>query len=116
MAGSFPSANSTSRTGPMTWTTRPTFASAIRGVLLLVTGPFSFQSRRPGDDLDQFLGDPRLAGAVVVQGQRIDHVSRVLRRRVHRGHARGVLGRRGLEQDLEDDELQVPRQETGEDR
>src|SRR5713226_2390059 len=100
MAGSVPSANSTSRTGPMTWTTRPMLCSAM--FLAPVTFE-SLQSRRPGDDLDQFLGDPRLAGAVVVQGQRVDHVSRVLGRRVHRGHACGVLGRRGLEKDLEDD-------------
>src|SRR6476659_2826310 len=109
IGGSWPSGNSTSRTGPITWTTRPVFCSAIANLLELL------ERRGARNDLDQFLRDPRLPGAVVGQGERVDHLPRVLRRRLHRGHPRAVLRGRGLEQHPEDRELEVPREELRED-
>src|ERR1700756_4374364 len=83
MNGSSPS-NCTSITAPITWVTRPTMLLAI-AVLPLSNG---FGA---GDDLDQFLGDVRLARAVVVQRQALDHVARVAGCVVHGGHTRTML-------------------------
>ena len=47
---------------------------------------------RAGDDLDQFLGDHRLARAVVELRLLLDHVAGVARGVVHRAHARALLG------------------------
>src|SRR3954447_21190011 len=83
MNGSSPS-NCTSMTAPITWVTRPTMLLAIS--LLPLSDGFG-----AGDDLDEFLGDVRLARPIVVQCQALDHVAGVARRIVHRRHARAVL-------------------------
>ena len=44
-----------------------------------------------GDDFNQFFGDRRLTGSVVVESQAVDHVAGVARRAVHRGHARAMF-------------------------
>src|SRR5690606_38670164 len=69
-----------------------------------------------GHDLDQLLGDLRLAGAVVEQGEVVDHLAGVARRVVHRGHARALLARRVLDQRPIDLYREVARQQLREDR
>jgi len=54
-----------------------------------------------GDDFDQLSGDLGLAGAVVVEGQLVDHIAGVARGAVHRRHARALLARRALEERAE---------------
>src|ERR1700722_12006090 len=83
MKGNSPG-NCTSTTAPSTCVTRPTTLLAMR------KGPSSerFGAR---NDLDQFSCDVGLAGAIVVQGQPLDHVASVTGRVVHRGHARAML-------------------------
>src|SRR5262245_35584095 len=101
-----------SRTGPMIATTLPKFFSAmtssafrVSGFWFLVSGggaepetsnetpeTFLFERRRSRDDLDQFLRDARLARPVVGERQLVDHLARVLRGGVHRGHPRAHLG------------------------
>src|SRR5262249_42906906 len=95
---SFPAGNSTTTTGTMIWTTVHC-VSILRDLFPMVRGGSSTESRGPRDDLDQFLGDARLARAVVLEGEGVDHLPRVLRCGVHRGHARAVLGRVRLEED-----------------
>ena len=67
------------------------------------------------NDFDQFLGDLRLARAVVAQRQRVDDVAGVARRRIHRRHARALLGRLVLEQRAEDLHRDIARQQIGQD-
>ena len=45
-----------------------------------------------GDDLDQFLGDNRLARAVIGERLLLDHLAGVAGGVVHRGHAGALLG------------------------
>ena len=40
-------------------------------------------ARHTGDDVDQLVGDGGLATTVVLHGQTVDHVRRVLRRVIH---------------------------------
>ena len=67
------------------------------------------------DDLDQFLGDLRLALAVVADRQPVDHVAGVARGVVHGAHLGALLGGGVLEQRAEDLDRDVARQEVGED-
>src|SRR5690242_520571 len=67
------------------------------------------------DDFDQFLGDHRLAGAVIDQRLLADHLTGVARGVVHRGHLRAVERGVVLEQRAEDLHGDVARQEAGED-
>src|SRR6185437_14733123 len=90
MYGSSPS-NCTSITAPITWVTRPTMLLAI--TVLPLSNGFG-----AGDDLDEFLGDVRLACAVIVQRQALDHVAGVACRVVHGRHARAVLAGRTFQQ------------------
>ncbi len=46
---------------------------------------------RARDDFDELFGDLRLALAVILDRQLVDHVARVARRAVHRGHPRALL-------------------------
>src|SRR6476659_6589914 len=98
-------------TGPMTWVMRPTLFDMV-SPWLARSGSQRFGA---GNDLDQFLGDHRLARAVVEQRLLADHVAGVARRVVHGRHLRtvergGVLQERA--QDLPGD---VARQELAED-
>src|SRR5271165_714361 len=110
MNGSSPG-NCTSTTAPNTCVTRPTT------LLAMLCGPSRCGSERLGarDDLDQFACDVGLAGPVVVQGQPLDHVARVTRRVIHRGHARAVLTGGALQQRRIDLHRQRPRQQAVED-
>src|SRR5688572_20850799 len=114
ISGSGPS-NWTSTTAPITWDTRPILLlEALVGAFM--TSPFSRSERFcAGDDLDQFLRDHRLALAVVLQCEPVDHFARVAGRRIHRGHARALLGRGVLEQRAENLHGYVARQQLGED-
>jgi hypothetical protein len=76
---------------------------------------YSLERVGAGDDLDELLGDRGLARAVVGEGQPVDHLAGVLGRRLHRGHARGVLGGLRLEQHAVDLEGHVAREELLED-
>src|SRR5689334_5110207 len=107
MNGSSPS-NCTSMTAPITWVTRPTMLLAMS--LLPLSDGFG-----AGNDLDQFLGDVRLARAVIVQGQALDHVAGVARGVVHRRHARPVLAGGTFEQRAVELDRQRLRQEARQD-
>src|SRR5262245_41940997 len=75
MAGRWPS-NWTSTTAPITWVTRPTCDPFPFVIVILV---LARRLHRLGarNDLDQFLGDLRLALTVVAQRQPVDHVAGV---------------------------------------
>src|SRR3990167_3976564 len=113
MAGSLPGSNSTSTTGPMTWTMVP----------WLMTGPFppsryastDWKGFRPADNVQELLRDALLAGLVVLDGQEIDHLAGVLGRGLHGRHARSVLPGHGLHERPEDLGRHVARQERVED-
>src|SRR5262245_8960048 len=116
IAGRWPS-NCTSTTAPMTWVMCPTG--------LAMDGPWL--SRRhmglprrshrlgAGDDLDQLLGDHRLAGAVVGQRLFADHLAGIAGGVVHRAHLRAVERGGVLEQRAEDLHRDVARQQLGQD-
>src|SRR2546423_232708 len=95
IAGRWPS-NCTSTTAPMTWVTRPTTLVAV--AILFPAPCTSSQRLRPGDDLDQLLGDHGLAGAVVLERLRPDHLAGVAGGVVHAAHARAPRGRGVLSQ------------------
>src|SRR5260370_28391607 len=100
MNGRSPS-NLTSTTAPMTWVIVPMLFFAMTGVpCVLGAGPL--EGFGAGNNLDQFLGDDRLAGAVVVDGQPVDPLAGIARRAVHRRHARALLARHVLVQRRDD--------------
>src|SRR5438552_7726929 len=107
IAGRWPS-NCTSTTAPMTWVIFP-----------VATAMSSSQSKLKrlgaGDDLDQLLGDHRLARAVVGQRLLADHFAGVARRVVHRAHLRAVERGVVLEQRAEDLHGKILRQQLGQD-
>src|SRR5687767_5644352 len=76
--------------------------------LLLLRG------RRARDYLDDLARDARLSDAVHVERQRLNQLARVLRRRVHRRHARALLARHRLQERAVDLRLDQPRQELAE--
>src|SRR5690606_38639154 len=119
-SGNWPGGNSTSTTGPMTWTTRPTR-------LLSLMAPASFTPPRPraqrqaigpapppaggassvgtdvkglspAHDLRNLFRDRRLPRPVERERQRPDHLRGVVRRGTHRAHSGGVLASLGLQQ------------------
>src|SRR5580698_3829687 len=117
MYGSSPS-NCTSTTAPITWVTRPTMLLAMVCIPSRSRGSKSRRSSDgfgAGDDLDQFLGDVRLARPVVVQRQALDHVAGVARGTVHRGHPRAVFSGGTFQQRAKHLDRQVLRQQAGED-
>src|SRR3712207_6199900 len=111
IAGRCSSSNCTSTTAPMTWATRP-LRFAASAIAIVVRPVLSGRSERlrARDDLDEFLGDLRLAGAVVVEGEALDHVAGVARGVVHGGHLRAAEGGRVFEQRAEDLHREVARQ------
>ena len=70
--------------------------------------------RRARDYLDNLARDARLPYAVHVERQRLNQLARVLRRRVHRGHARALLARDRFEQRAVDLRLDQARKELRE--
>src|SRR4051812_42953015 len=95
---------------PRSWrqTQRSTFGVVLPGRLLR-------ERVRARDDLEDLLRDLRLAGAVHRQRQRVDQLSRGLRRIAHRGHPGPLLGRGRLEQRAVDLRLDVDRKQPPED-
>src|SRR5690242_12521639 len=96
--------NSTSTTAPMICTTLPWFIALSSQIACLVGACLqamlarrraptndSLDRRRTADDLRDFLRDRRLPRLVVDQRQRVNRFGRVVRRRFHRHHARGVF-------------------------
>ena len=105
IAGSCPS-NCTSTTAPMTCATRPVVFSAMFAPVSpavrpgeFVRRPQALHSERLGarNDLDEFLGDHRLARPVVEDRLLLDHLAGVSGRRVHGAHLGAHLGRHILE-------------------
>ena len=71
------------------------FADIVRHFILLrVWVWFRLHRFGAGDNFDQFLGDGRLAGPVIDQGQAFDQVARIASRVVHGGHPCRQLGGR----------------------
>src|SRR4051812_11113713 len=108
MKGSSPS-NWTSTTAPSTCVTCPTLFFAMWECS-------SFSDRfGAGDDLDQLPRDVRLARAVIVQGQPVDHLTGVTGGVVHRRHARTLLAGGAFDQRAEQLDRHVPGQQGRED-
>src|SRR5665213_3269475 len=105
------SSNCTSTTAPMTWVIRPT----ALGVVAMVSSLPQLKRFGAGDDLDQFLGDHRLARAVVRDGLLADHFASVAGGVVHRRHARALLGRRVFQDGAEHLHRDVTRQQLRQD-
>src|SRR5262249_19837887 len=105
------SSNCTSTTAPMTWVILPT-ALGVVAMVVLVTNS---ERLCAGDDLDQLLGDHRLARAVHAQLLLPDHLAGVAGGIIHRGHARALLGRGVLQERAERLHRNVARQQLGED-
>src|SRR5258705_3419271 len=116
--GSLSGSTATSTVGPITCTTRPAF-------MLGSSQPTGTRpARRWGllerlgatHDVQQFLGDHRLANPVALQHQRVDQLARILARRSHRDHACGVFGRQRVGERREQLGGLVTRQPLGKDR
>src|ERR1700686_3594364 len=108
----------------MHWTMVPSFWTVVRSFWTVVPS-FMLRSpiqescsyrRRPRDDLRNFLGDRRLPRLVVDQLQLIDDLSRVVRRSLHRDHARALLRRDVLVGGLKNDRFDVAREQSVEHR
>src|SRR5580693_7643439 len=114
IAGSSPS-NCTSTTAPMTWVMRPTLLAILSSSQIGSQRQCLLQSFRAGDDLDQFLGDHRLAGAVVSERLLADHLAGVAGGVVHRRHLRAVERRCVLDERAENLHREIARQKLLED-
>src|SRR5579863_1024904 len=115
ISGRSPPANSTSTTGPMTWTTLPWLVDCTLLMTLCVLSTdfwatlstkLAFEGLGPAHDLHQLLGDGGLAGAVVLKREVGDHLFGVVGRAVHGGHARAQLGGDRLKETAVDLRLQ----------
>src|SRR4051812_7061349 len=116
------SGNTASITTPWISSIRPTLrslswvVSSSRGVAVLASIVSSLGQRLcAGHYFHDLLRDLRLALAVHLQCEVLDEVRGVLGRVAHRGHARAVLGRGGLEQRAVDRDLHVRGHEALED-
>src|SRR5882672_9475555 len=90
ISGNGPS-NCTSTTAPMTWVTRPILLlEAFIGAFIV--RPFDSKRFGARDDLDQFLRDHGLTGAIVLQGQPVQDVTGVAGCRIHGTHASALFG------------------------
>src|SRR3954454_15074398 len=101
ISGSSPS-NDTSTTAPITWLIRPLLLVAVAAVAIsdsLLSGSLERLGAR--DDFDELSGDRGLTGAVVLDGQAVDHVAGVAGGVVHRRHPAALLRRGVLEQRAE---------------
>src|SRR5580698_8310055 len=109
------SSNCTSTTAPMTWVMRPTVLAIMSSSQIGSQRQCLLQSFRAGDDLDQFLGDHRLAGAVVGERLLADHLAGVAGGVIHRRHLRAVERRRVLDERAENLHREIARQKLLED-
>src|SRR5215469_5418679 len=118
IAGNSPS-KWTSTTGPTTWVIVPMLFLAMFSKILVAFRPAisasgGAQRFGAGNDLDQFLGNRRLASAVVVERQPGDHIAGIAGRVVHRGHARALFARGIFEEGGIDLHCQILRQQIAE--
>src|SRR4029077_9707336 len=113
IAGRWPS-NCTSTTAPMTWVIFPVATAMSSSQSKLAAPRRPLQRLGAGDDLDQFLGDHRLAGAVVGERLLADHFAGIAGGIVHRAHARALLGGGVFQERAEHLHRQIARQEIGE--
>src|SRR5215475_5633100 len=107
MAGR-PAGNSTSTTGPTTWTTLPLF---------MFTPGFrraDASVRLAARDLQQLLCDVSLPELVVLERQLLDEVLGAVGRVLHRDHARALLAGLGVQQHLVDVDAQIVAEEVAE--
>src|SRR6202158_4826700 len=126
--------NCTSTTAPMTWVMRPVWIAMMSSSRIssafIPFDAFSSANRSPpriksgagfrrenalerlgaGDDLDQFLGDHRLAGAVVGERLLADHLAGVSGGVIHRRHLRAVERRCVLDERAEYLHREIARQ------
>src|SRR6202167_1760124 len=109
------SSNFTSTTAPMTWVMRPTLLAIMSSSQIGSQRQCLLQSFGAGDDLDQFLGDHRLAGAVVGERRLADQPARVTGGVVHRRHLRAVERRRVLDERAENLHREIARQKLFQD-
>src|ERR1043165_6707060 len=107
--------NWTSTTAPMTWVILPTAFCALAIVILLETEFLGLERLGAGDDLDQLLGNHRLAGAVIGERLLADHFAGIAGGVVHGAHARALLGGGVFQERAEYLHRQVARQQLGED-
>src|SRR5580658_9924887 len=112
--------NSTSTTGPITRATRPVpspaacvsaACSAVAMMVFSLTPGRIGQRVRAADDLAYFLGNLGLPGLVGVPRELFEQVVGIVGRRLHGPPPGGDLGRRRIEQGLEDPALDIPGQQ-----
>src|SRR5665213_136564 len=117
MAGNW-SWNCTSTTAPVTRVMRPVtpLALAVLGFAIVVSFAVLLERLGARNDLDQFLGNLRLAAAVVEQRVAIDHVAGVARCVVHGAHFGALLRGHVFEERPQNLDRQVARQQIGKDR
>src|SRR5262245_56918840 len=107
--------NCTSTTGPMTWLMCPPGLAMDRPCYSRMYRCAASHRLGAGNDLDQLLGDHRLAGAVVGQRLLADHFAGVAGGIVHRSHLRAVERRRVPQERAEDLHRDGARQKLRED-
>ena len=82
------------------------------GHIVLVT---KLERLGTGDDLNQFLGDHRLAGTIISERLFADHLAGIARGIVHRAHARALLGGSIFQERTEHLHRQIAGQKLSED-
>src|SRR5258707_12615306 len=103
MPGSWSSEKWASNVEPITWVTLPILPFSMGYPISLKVLRISLGQRVcAADDIQELHGDLRLAGAVVLPRQRLDHVARGVRRRFHGDHAGHLLGDRRVVEGLEE--------------
>src|SRR5436305_14743743 len=109
MPGTSPS-NSTSTTGPMTWTILPLLTALPPGAFPVI-GSFIFpcltERHLAADDFEQFLGDIALAQLVVFERQVLDEILGVIGGVFHGDHAGALFAGLGIQQHLIEVDVQV---------
>src|SRR5262249_61625743 len=110
MEGSVPGSNSTSTTGPITWTILP----------WLICGSLELRFHRltegfgAAHDVQELLRDALLTRLVELDGQHIDHLARVLGSGFHSRHAGAIFSRCRLHERAVHLDGHMPREERGE--
>src|SRR5579863_9363705 len=99
MPGSF-SGNSTSTTGPTTWTILPLF------IVKPDFFPFTFSAELAARNLQEFFRDIALAQFVVFEGQISDQLGSIIRGARHSNHASTLFARFRLQQNPEEVDVQ----------
>src|SRR5690606_4989739 len=95
------------------WSSDKSLLYSARALLIVVFAWRRQASNGLGarDDLDQFLRDHRLTGAVIAQRQLVDHLAGISCGSVHSRHTRTLLAGRILQKSPEDLDRDIPWQE-----